>query len=255
MKIKGIEAQNFRNLKDIKLDFGDVNIIYGENAQGKTNLLEAIYLFTGSKSFRGAKDADLISFGSEFARLSIDFESDGREQNAALFIDGKRHASLNGIKKKSPAALGEEIKAVIFSPVHLSMIKDGPAERRKFIDGALCQIKSNYFTVMKNYNRSLQQRNAVLKDISTCADLRDMLYIWDAALAKDGAKIIYQRQKYAEAILPFAKEFMPGFRAAEKNLSFQLRANLITKIYRLAKLKKSCEKFLMKSKTMILFSI
>ena len=171
MKIKGIEAQNFRNLKDIKLDFGDVNIIYGENAQGKTNLLEAIYLFTGSKSFRGAKDADLISFGSEFARLSIDFESDGREQNAALFIDGKRHASLNGIKKKSPAALGEEIKAVIFSPVHLSMIKDGPAERRKFIDGALCQIKSNYFTVLKNYNRSLQQRNAVLKDINTCADL------------------------------------------------------------------------------------
>ena len=145
MKINGIEAQNFRNLKDIKLDFGDVNIIYGENAQGKTNLLEAIYLFTGSKSFRGAKDADLISFGSEFARLSIDFESDGREQNAALFIDGKRHASLNGIKKKSPAALGEEIKAVIFSPVHLSMIKDGPTERRKFIDGALCQIKSNYF--------------------------------------------------------------------------------------------------------------
>lgn len=116
MKINGIEAQNFRNLKDIKLDFGDVNIIYGENAQGKTNLLEAIYLFTGSKSFRGAKDADLISFGSEFARLSIDFESDGREQNAALFIDGKRHASLNGIKKNRLPHSAKKLRRLYFRP-------------------------------------------------------------------------------------------------------------------------------------------
>lgn len=218
MKIKSIEIENFRNIEHISLDFENVNIIYGENAQGKTNLIEAIYLFSGSKSFRGAKDCDLIKFGNEFAKLKIDFESREREQTAELFIDGKRNAILNGIKKRSAAALGEEIKAVIFSPVHLSMIKDGPAERRKFVDGALCQIKSNYSSVLKGYNRSLMQRNVVLKDISFNANLRSMLYIWDTSLAKDGAKIIYQRQKYIEAILPFAKEIFKGISGGKEEI-------------------------------------
>lgn len=222
MKIKSIEIENFRNIEHISLDFDDVNIIYGENAQGKTNLIEAIYLFRGSKSFRGARDINLIKFNSDFARLKIDFLNKTREQTAELFIDGKRNASLNGIKKKSPSMLGEEIKAVIFSPVHLSMVKDGPGERRKFIDNALCQIKSNYSSVLKNYNRSLMQRNVVLKDISFNADLRSMLYVWDSSLAKDGAKIIYQRQKYIEAILPFAQEIFKGISGGKENIDIIL---------------------------------
>ncbi len=217
MKIKSIEAENFRNLKDIKLDFDDVNIIYGENAQGKTNLLEAIYLFTGLQILQGRKRQRIdFLWKANLQGSKIDFESDKREQSAKIFIDDKRHATINGVNKKSPTELGDVIKAVIFSPVHLSMIKDGPAERRKFTDNALCQIKSNYITVIKNYNRSLKQRNAVLKDINTCSDLRDMLYIWDAALAKDGAKIIYQRQKYTEAILPYAKEIYAGLSGGRK---------------------------------------
>ncbi len=222
MKIKGIEIKNFRNIESLNLTFDDVNIIWGENAQGKTNLLEAIYLFTGSKSFRGAKDKDLIKFGSDFAVLKIDFESGERGQNAELIIKERRAARLNGVKKKSPAELGSEIKAVIFSPVHLSMVKDGPAERRKFVDGALCQIKANYFSVLKNYNRSLEQRNAVLKDIAINADLKSMLYVWDAALAKEGAKIIYQRQKYIEAILPFAKEIFSGLSGGKEEIDLKL---------------------------------
>lgn len=244
MKIKSIEAENFRNLKDIKLDFDDVNIIYGENAQGKTNLLEAIYLFTGSKSFRGAKDSELISFGSKFARLGIDFESDKREQSAKIFIDDKRHATVNGVNKKSTTELGDVIKAVIFSPVHLSMIKDGPAERRKFTDNALCQIKSNYITVIKNYNRSLKQRNAVLKDINTCSDLRDMLYIWDEALAKDGAKIIYQRQKYTEAILPYAKEIYAGLSGGKEEFDIYLKGEFDYKDLSLEEIEQKLKKIL-----------
>ena len=120
MKIKSIEIENFRNIEHISLNFENVNIIYGENAQGKTNLIEAIYLFSGSKSFRGAKDCDLIKFGSEFANLKIEFESREREQTARLLIDTKRNASLNGIKKRSAAALGEEIKAVIFCEICLT---------------------------------------------------------------------------------------------------------------------------------------
>lgn len=183
MKINSIAIEGFRNIEKLDLDFEDVNIIYGENAQGKTNLIEAIYLFTGSKSFRGVKDKELIKFDKEFAGLKIDFENKSRQQNAQILIQNKRSASLNGVKKKSAAALGEELKAVIFSPVHLSMVKDGPIERRKFIDNALCQLKFNYRNVLKDYNRSLSQRNMLLKDAAKNNSLLDMLYIWDKNLA------------------------------------------------------------------------
>ena len=157
MKIDSIEIENFRNIEKLKLDFDDVNIIWGENAQGKTNLIEAIYLFTGSKSFRGVRDKELVEFKKESAKLKIDFENKSRKQNAELIIKGRRTAKLNGIEKKSATALGDELKAVIFSPVHLSMVKDGPIERRKFIDNSLCQLKSNYRSVLKEYTPSVPQ--------------------------------------------------------------------------------------------------
>ena len=152
MKINNIQIENYRNIPSLRLDFDSVNIIWGENAQGKTNLIEAIYLFTGAKSFRGVKDSQLIQFGKDFSRLKIEFENSGRQQNAEIIIKNKRQAKLNGIAKKSPSQLGDELKAVVFSPVHLSMIKDGPAERRKFIDNALCQLKSGYRNLLKDYN-------------------------------------------------------------------------------------------------------
>lgn len=223
MKINSISIENFRNIEKLDLDFDDVNIIYGQNAQGKTNLIEAIYLFTGSKSFRGVKDRELIRFGSDFSKLKIDFESENRNQNAEIRIDRKRTAYLNGIKKKSPSVLGEELKAVIFSPVHLSMVKDGPSERRRFIDNALCQLKYNYRNVLKEYNRALSQRNMLLKDISKNSSLADMLYIWDKNLAATGAKIIYQRNKYVEALLPFAKEVFDGLSGGREEIDLVLK--------------------------------
>lgn len=223
MKINSAEIENFRNIERLSLDFDQVNIIYGENAQGKTNLIEAIYLFTGSKSFRGVKDKELVKFSSDFARLKIEFENNSRQQNAEIFIENRRSASLNGVKKKSTAALGEELKAVIFSPVHLSMVKDGPLERRRFIDNALCQLKSNYRNVLKEYNRSLSQRNMLLKDIGKNSSLSDMLYIWDKNLAVSGAKIIYQRQKYIEALLPYAKEVFNGLSSGKENIDLILK--------------------------------
>lgn len=222
MKINRLEAENFRNLKNIAVDFDDVNIIYGKNAQGKTNLIEAIYLFTGARSFRGARDSEMIAFGADSARLKIEFEGSGRKQTAEIKTDGKRKVKLNGVDKKSTAALSEEIKAVVFSPSHLMLVKGGPAERRKFVDDALCQIKNNYSSVLKLYNRALQQRNIVLKDISISADLRSMLYVWDVALAKEGAKIIYQRQKYLEALTPFVKDIFSGISNGSEEIKLKL---------------------------------
>ena len=221
MKIKSINIENFRNIKDLSLDFEDVNIIWGENAQGKTNLIEAIYLFTGGKSFRGAKDNQLVMMGEEQSRLKISFEGSGREQNAEINIKNKRVASLNGVKKKSAAALSDEIKAVIFSPVHLTMIKDGPGERRKFIDAALCQLKSNYRNLLKEYNRCLNQRNTLLKDLKNNPELESLLYIWNKNCAISGAKIIYQRLKYIEALTPFVKDIFSGISSGNENIDIK----------------------------------
>lgn len=223
MKIKSIELDGFRNIDSLRLEFDDVNIIYGENAQGKTNLLEAIYMFTGAKSFRGARDRELVGFNREEARLKLSFESFGREQTAQLDIKGRRVATLNGVKKKSATELGDELKAVIFSPAHLSMVKDGPEQRRRFIDNALCQLKSNYRNLLKEYNRCLSQRNMLLKDIPSNPELKDMLYIWDRNLARAGAKIIYQRQKYIEALLPYADGIFNGLSQGREQLSLELK--------------------------------
>ena len=225
MKIKNISIENFRNIKDLSLEFEDINIIWGENAQGKTNLIEAIYLFTGGKSFRGAKDSQLIKIGEEKSRLKIEFEGSGREHYAAIDINNTRVASLNGVKKKSASQLSDEIKAVIFSPVHLNMIKDGPSERRKFIDAALCQIKSNYRNLLKEYNRCLNQRNILLKDLKNNPELDSLLYIWNKNCAISGAKIIYQRLKYIEAISPYVKDIFSGISGGNEEIELKYLSN------------------------------
>ena len=230
MKINSINIENYRNIENLTLDFGEVNIIYGENAQGKTNLIEAIYLFTGARSFRGTKDADLIKFNSDFARLKIDFSDDERNQNAEILIKEKRSATLNDVKKQSASALGEEIKAVVFSPIHLSMVKDGPAERRKFIDNALCQIKSNYKNLLKEYNRCLTQRNVLLKDMQRNPELEDMLFIWDRNFAKAGAKKYIRGKDILRSFCPLQKRFFQVFPAARRSLIFSLKARLNMKV-------------------------
>ncbi|MDE6659445.1 MAG: DNA replication and repair protein RecF, partial [Eubacterium sp.] len=187
--------------------------------------LEAVYLFTGSKSFRGVKDSQLVQFSKEFSKLKAEFYSNKREQNAEILIKNKRSAILNGIKKSTPAMLGDDIKAVIFSPVHLSMIKDGPIERRKFIDNALCQLNSNYRNALKEYNRCLQQRNIVLKDMNQYGGMEDILFVWNLNFAKSGARIIYQRQKYIEALLPYAKDIFKGLSSGTEEIDLILKGS------------------------------
>lgn len=227
MKINKITLESFRNFDFLEADFDDVNIIWGENAQGKTNLIEGIYLFTGARSFRGAKDSQLIKFGCDKAKVEIAFESNERQQSAEIILGAKRSVSLNGIKKKNSAALGEELKAVVFSPVHLSMVKDGPSERRHFVDGALCQLKSNYRTLLKEYSRALAQRNSLLKDLAQHSELEEMLYIWNQNLARCGAKIIYQRLKYLEALTPYVKDIFSGISSNKEEIALQYSGNYI----------------------------
>lgn len=222
MKINTIQIENFRNIEAMSLTFDNTNIIYGENAQGKTNLIEAIYLFTGAKSFRGAKDSELIRFGTDFSRLNIEFEGKQRQQTASIQIKNRREAILNGVPKSSASALGDEIKAVIFSPAHLSMVQDGPAKRRKFIDLALCQIKSGYKKLLSDYNRCLIQRNMLLKDIAAGKMNTEMLYVWNQNLIKTGAKLIYQRSKYVEALQEPAEKIHEGLSANQEKMTLEM---------------------------------
>lgn len=218
MYVKRLRFENFRNLINGEIfPYEGINVIYGENAQGKTNLLESIWLFTGGHSFRGAKDSELMKFSKDsgeiekFAKLELDFWSEGREQNAVLnIVNGRRNSVINGVKKKTGSALIGKVCAVIFSPEHLLLVKEGPARRRSFVDGAICQIKPAYAKILGIYNRSLMQRNALLKDISRHPELFDTLEVWNERLAKLGAQVMLERQSYLNKLMDKIPEIYLG---------------------------------------------
>lgn len=227
MKVTRLSASHYRNLSRIEIfPQESVNLIYGENAQGKTNLLESIWMFTGCRSFRGAKDAELISLEDEAARLDLDFYAGGREQSAALTLDEKRHAVLNGVPLSSAAKLMGEFRAVVFSPVHLSLVKEGPAQRRRFLDLALSQLKPRYASLLNQYNRALAQRNMLLKDIPYHAELLDTLEIWDEKLAALGAQVLYQRRSYVERMRESAAAFYHGLAHGREKLHLSYASSL-----------------------------
>ena len=227
MVVTRLGCQNFRNLRDGELfPCPGVNVIYGGNAQGKTNLLEGLWLFTGGHSFRGAKDVELPRLdtatgeNAPTAALALDFFSEGREQKALLqFENGRRSSVINGVKKKTGSALVGKVCAVIFSPEHLLLVKEGPARRRGFLDGALCQIRPSYAGMLHVYQRALSQRNALLKDIGRFPELRDTLEVWDARLIQLGAAVMEERRRYVEKIAPQAQEIYRGISRGKEELS------------------------------------
>lgn len=213
MKIESIKFENFRNLRDLKVfPEENINVIWGNNAQGKTNFLEAIWLFTGGHSFRGNKDSELPKLGSEkYSCLSAEFFSGDRSQSAVLKIEGgKRSSVINGVEKKTGSALVGKICAVIFSPEHLLLVKEGPQKRRSFIDGAICQIKPAYAKLLSKYNRSLTQRNTLIKEIYRVPELIETLDIWNERLVHFGSKVIMERILYVKKLLPEAQEIYKG---------------------------------------------
>ncbi|MEE1076330.1 MAG: DNA replication/repair protein RecF [Acutalibacteraceae bacterium] len=212
MIITGLKFENFRNLENNHISFGDkMNVIVGDNGQGKTNLLECIWMFNGVRSFRGAKDRDLVRFEKKSAKIEIEFFSEERDQTARIeFVDNKREAYINEIKKPAPSHLLGKITSIVFSPEHLSLVKDGPNVRRKFIDSAICQVKPKYSVYLAKYNRILNQRNALLKDISNYSELEDTLEIWDRELAVNGSIVISERLKYISRLSEIAGEYHSG---------------------------------------------
>ncbi|MBQ8572880.1 MAG: DNA replication/repair protein RecF [Ruminococcus sp.] len=223
MKVNALEFKNYRNLSDNRIEPSDkVNVIYGFNAQGKTNLLEAVWLFSGGHSFRGAKDSEIIKFGKNNARLFMEFNAGKREQKAEILYQGsKKEVIINSVKKSSCAYLSQHFSAVVFSPEHLTLIKNGPSLRRKFIDGSICQQDLRYAVRLNKYNQTLQQRNALLKEISKHKELKETLEIWDEVLIELGTEIILKRLEFLEKLKVIAKELHSGISSESEELDIK----------------------------------
>ena len=200
MYIKSIELKDFRNYENLSLNFDPrVNLILGKNAQGKTNLLEAVYLTSIGKSFRTNRLSELIRFGQDYGKVFVETCREDEEGSVELIIskDSKKSAKIDGVKIKKASELLEHVYLVIFSPEDLKIVKEEPEKRRKFIDRELCQIKPLYYDNLTRYHRILMQRNAYLKETQVEPAVLD---IWDRQLAACGSRMMLQRESFIKKI-------------------------------------------------------
>lgn len=203
MIIKSLELDHFRNYHSLSMTFDSgTNILYGDNAQGKTNILEAIYLSATTKSHKGSKDKDIVNFNAEEAHIRTYIEKDGLENRVDMHLrkNKSKGIAINGQKIKKAADLLGLLNVVFFSPEDLSIIKNGPSERRRFVDMELCQLDSFYLYNLNNYNKIVNQRNKLLKELYFNPQLKDTLSIWDSQLVSYGSKIIERRISFIKQI-------------------------------------------------------
>lgn len=203
MIIKSIKLENYRNYASLDLSFDQgTNILYGDNAQGKTNVLEAIYLSSTTKSHKGSKDKEIIRFDQDEAHIRTLLDKDGMEYRIDMHLrkNKSKGIAINGQGIKKAAELLGLLNVVFFSPEDLCIIKNGPSERRRFMDMELCQIDQFYLYDLNQYNKVVNQRNTLLKDFYTNSELEDSLQVWDMQLLSYGKKIIARRTKFVEEL-------------------------------------------------------
>ena len=249
MKINSIILENFRNYKNLELVFDEKrNIIVGENAQGKTNLVEAIYLTAFARSFRTSNSADLIMFGEQSGRVSTDITSEDIDKNINIQIrsDGKKMIKKDGKVIRKTTELLNNVVVIIFSPDDLRIIKDSPERRRSFINREISQIRPRYYEVFKRYNDALRQKNAILKgyfnikkktftradnlslnDVNPYDNSRqyneEMLDVFDRQLADNGYEIIRYRKEFVEMLSQEAGEIMNKISGGREDLKIEYK--------------------------------
>ena len=203
MIIKTLELADFRNYETLNISFDKgTNILFGDNAQGKTNILEAIYISATTKSHKGSKDKEIIHFDKEEAHIRTYLEKEDVEYRVDMHLrkNKSKGIAIDGQKIKKAADLLGLLNVVFFSPEDLSIIKNGPAERRRFADIELCQLDSFYLYNLNNYNKIINQRNKLLKDMYFNQNLKETLNIWDSQLVSYGSKIIERREAFADQL-------------------------------------------------------
>lgn len=205
MVIENLDLKNYRNYKILNMSFDkNVNIIYGDNAQGKTNILESLYLCSTSKSHRGSKDREIISFGEEESHIKVNVNKNNINYRIDMHLkkNKTKGIAVNGIPIKKAVELFGIINIVFFSPEDLNIIKNGPSERRRFIDMELSQLDKIYLSNLVNYNKVLGQRNKLLKDLSfrKTDEMIDTLDVWDMQLIRFGKEIIKGRNDFINKV-------------------------------------------------------
>lgn len=228
MVIKSLELSNFRNYEKLSIDFSDkINIIYGNNAQGKTNILEAVYLCSTTKSLRAGREKELIRFSQDEAhiRMYVGDEYVTRKIDMHLKSNSHKGVAIDGIPVTKAAELYGMVNIISFSPDDLSMVKSGPAERRRFIDMELCQLDRSYMYNLSGYNKVLLQRNNLLKQIETNRELKSTLDVWDGQLASYGRYVIESRVKFIKELLEIAVPIHSSITGGEETLDIKYVPN------------------------------
>lgn len=203
MILKSVALSHFRNYDDLYIEFDrGTNILYGDNAQGKTNVLESIYVSGTTKSHKGSKDRELIQFGQDEAHIRTVVEKSGLDYQIDMHLkkNKSKGIAINRMPIKKASELFGILNIVFFSPEDLNIIKNGPSERRRFLDVELCQLDKIYLYNLTKYNKVLNQRNRLLKDIHFRPELMDTLAVWDMQLIEYGKKIINTRKKFVEEL-------------------------------------------------------
>ena len=210
MIIKSIELQNFRNYEDLNISFDEgTNILFGDNAQGKTNILESMYVCATSKSHRGSKDREIIRFDNDESHIKVNVKKNDMNYRIDMHLkkNKPKGIAVNGIPIKRAVELFGILNIVFFSPEDLNIIKNGPSERRRFIDMELSQLDKIYLDCLINYNKVVNQRNSLLKEyaFSGREDIISSLDIWDMQLVKYGNDVIKSREKFVKEINDLVK--------------------------------------------------
>ena len=201
MWIKNIKIQNFRNYEKQEINLNkNINIFYGENAQGKTNIIEAIFLGSMGKSFRAKKDSEMIRLGENQATIELEYEKSDRDGKIKINLNRQKSIYLNGIKIKKLSELLGNIHIVIFTPDDIDILKGGPQNRRKFLDIMISQLRPNYMHLLNLYLKTIEQRNNYLKQIKEENKDENLLEIWDEKLAEYSIQICKYRTEYIKKI-------------------------------------------------------
>ena len=225
MEVSRLTLQGFRNYGEAAADFSPgVNVISGCNAQGKTNLLEAVYMLTGGRSFRTRFDRELIGFDRDEANIEAEFESGGRRQKLVIRLRRgvKKQILVNGVKKNA-GELGESMKAVLFCPEDLNLIREGPAARRRMMDMAISQLRPGYGRLLSDYNKYYENKMRILRDYRTDRSMLDALPAFSDGLCRASAKMIRYRASFAARLSEYAAPIHREFSGAGEELSMEYR--------------------------------
>lgn len=230
MKIKSLALHNFRNINNIDIEFTDgLNIFYGDNAQGKTNILESIYVAGTTKSHKGCKDKELINFNKDEAHIRLILEKGTLERKIDIHLkkNKTKGVALDGISVRKSSDIFGIVQLIFFSPEDLTMIKDGPSNRRRFIDMELSQIEKIYLYNLTKYNKVLLQRNNLLKQISFNEKLSDTLDVWDETLISTGVEIIKSRRKFINELKEIINPIHRDLTGGKENLEIEYLPNIL----------------------------